>query len=110
MKTRLFLFTGQMLDVASFCLFFAVIPASILSQLGITERNPIISTLFVIGGFMAVAAVKFGVVAFVLYRDTVRANRPKVTGVFMGVAAASGFVGAFFNTMALITVLSIMGG
>lgn len=109
MKTRLILFTGQMLDLATFCLFFAVIPSFIISQLGISERNPIISQAFAIGGFMAVAAIKLGIVSFVLYRDTVRTNRPKVTGAIMTVAAGSGFVGAFFNTTALITVLSIMG-
>jgi hypothetical protein len=107
MKARLFLFTGQVLDAASFALFFAAVPAVILSRLEVAERNPVLATLMAIGGFMAVVFVKIGAVSLVIWRDQKRPNRPKKTAFVMGIAAISGYVGASFNLMALYTVMAV---
>jgi hypothetical protein len=108
MIARLLLLTGQALDAATFALFFALVPPAILVQLGVAEQNPIIAALFAIGGFTAVVIVKLGATGFVLYRDQKRPDRPKKTTFFMGAAATSGFVGATFNTIALLTILGVL--
>jgi hypothetical protein len=102
---RLLLFTGQALDAASFALFFLVVPATILVRITETERNPIVATLFALGGFVAVVIVKVGVTSLVIWRDQRREHRPRKTAAFMLLAAASGYVGMAFNLVALRTVL-----
>ena len=109
MKARLFLLTGQGLDVLSFVAFFLIVPAAIIAELDKAERNPIVATLFTIGGFAAVAAVKMGITGWVVYRDRRREGaRPRVTGFFIYLAAASGFIGAAFNLFALKTVMDVL--
>ena len=107
LKARAFLFAGQFLDVFTFALFFTLVPASVITELGKAERNPIIVALFAIGGVAAIAFAKLGLTSWVIYRDRHRTHRPKLTGAMMIIAGAAGFVGAFFNTMALKTVLGI---
>lgn len=73
------------------------------------ERNPIIVSLFAIGGVAAVVLVKLTLVWWVVLRDKRRttSNRPKLTGVFMLAAGISGFIGAFFNSLALKSILGV---
>lgn len=108
MRMRLALFTGQALDAATFAIFFLVVPAFVLAAIGTKEQNPIIAVLFAIGGFAAVVVTKVGLVSWVVYRDHRRPDRPRKTAAFMGVAVASGFVGAAFNLGATLTVIDLL--
>ena len=105
---RRLLFAGQALDAATFALFFLVVPASILAELEKAERNPIVATLFAMGGFALVAIVKVGAASLVVWRDQRRPDRPRVTGTVMAIAAGSGFLGAGFNLLALWTVVGAL--
>lgn len=108
MKTRYLLFTGQALDAATFSVFFLVVPATILAQMGVTEQNPLVAGLFAIGGFAAVVFAKIGLTSWVIWRDQRRDHRPKVTTGFMTAAAVSGYIGAAFNTLALMTFMAAL--
>jgi predicted permease len=104
------LITGQALDALTFTAFFLVVPAAIIAELGKAERNPIVATLFALGGFGAVLGVKLGITAWVVWRDRRRlAVRPRKTAFFLFIAGASGFIGAAFNLYALRTVLEVLG-
>lgn len=105
---RLALFTGQCLDAGTFALFFLVVPAAVLARIETTEQNPIIAALFALGGFAAVVVVKVGATSLVLWRDHRRPHQRRVTGALMVAAALSGYVGAAFNTAALVTVMGAL--
>lgn len=106
---RRLLFAGQVLDAATFALFYLVIPAWILERLVSPEANPITAGLFALGGVGAVVVAKIGVASFVVWGDGRRPGRPRVTGAVMAVAMVTGFVGAGSNLLALWTFFEVVG-
>lgn len=90
---------AQAIDVATFAAFFILVPVSIHS-----ERNPLISAVFALGGFALVGILKLGYVSFVAYRATrFEPSRPLIIAI--SVATASGIAGAGFNLASIIDSL-----
>jgi hypothetical protein len=97
---------GQVLDAASLAYFYLHLPAG---WVGPTERNPVILLLMGLGGVELVILVKLAVTAFIVRRRD-RYSRP-VTRIgrilfplIIPLAALSGFVGATFNSIAILAL------
>lgn len=93
-----FLIGAQAADVATFALFFWLVPAS-----GFVEKNPLIASVYGLAGVAGVALLKMGITAVVAYKagsqDVVRV---RLVSTLLVVAATSGVVGACFNTLAIV--------
>ena len=91
---------AQALDVATFVAFFIWAPVSVHS-----ERNPLISAVFALGGFALVGILKLGYVSLIAYRSTRFEPSTKLI-VAISIATASGIAGAGFNLASLIDALA----
>lgn len=100
---RYLLALGQSLDSITFAAFFLLIPPYLITEAGKAERNPILAWILAIGGVVAVVAVKQGLAAFAVWRLR-NTNAMRFT-VLAGLAGASGFVGAAFNTFAILQIM-----
>ncbi len=95
------LLLGQALDCLTY-VAFVVFAAPLVT--GVAERNPVTIALTAAGGLALFALVKVGYPAFLGWRLW-RARPSRLLRLIAGAAAVSGFVGAFFNTVAIVRVL-----
>lgn len=96
------LLVGQALDASTFLWFYRIAPPGVLQA----ERNPLLVAVMALGGVAAVALLKVGVAAWVAWRAHGRPLRHRrLFGSALALAAASGFIGAAFNTYAIVEVL-----
>lgn len=101
---------AQSMDALTFVAFYVLVSPTIHA-----ERNPLVLALMALGGIQLVALVKIGLAALVARQlrspgqpsrfRAVRAAYPALSAVLVGVAVASGIVGAGFNTAALVSSL-----
>ncbi len=92
---------AQIMDAATFAAFFILVPISVH-----VERNPVIGTLYAMGGFALVACVKVLVTLIVGYRTIHQPlKHPRLVTILMSAATASGITGAAFNIGSLIKSL-----
>lgn len=101
----------QSMDALTFVAFYVLVGPGVYA-----ERNPLVVALMALGGIQLVAMVKVGLAALVARQlrtparpsrfRIVRAAYPTLSLLLVGVAVASGIVGAGFNTAALVSSLA----
>jgi hypothetical protein len=104
-RARLFLFTGQSIDAATFALFFLVTPSWIMARLVAPEQNGVHGALMALGGFMAIVVFKIGFVSLALLADHRFAYQSRLVVGLMIAGGLSGLIGALFNAAAIYDVV-----